>query len=49
MPAIMQVFCADDYQLATPSLAAAVKSVEVYKAQRFSDHAPVTVDYDSKP
>ena len=38
-----------DYQLATRSLAAVVKGVEVYRAQRFSDHAPVTVDYDSKP
>lgn len=35
-----------DYQLVTPDLAPAVKSAEVYVAQRFSDHAPVVIDYD---
>jgi exodeoxyribonuclease III len=35
-----------DYQLATPALAALAREVSVYKAQRFSDHAPLTVDYD---
>lgn len=35
-----------DYHLATPALAAAAKSVEVYKGQWFSDHAPLIVDYD---
>jgi len=35
-----------DYQLATPALAAAARTVSVYKTQRFSDHAPLTVDYD---
>jgi exodeoxyribonuclease-3 len=34
-----------DYHLATPALAAQAKQVEVYKAERFSDHAPLTVDY----
>jgi exodeoxyribonuclease-3 len=42
------VFCASDYQLATPGLAALAKDVSVYKAARFSDHAPLTVDYDFK-
>ncbi len=37
-----------DYHLATPALAAKARSVSVYKAQRFSDHAPLTVDYDLK-
>ena len=37
-----------DYQLATPGLAALAKDVSVYKAARFSDHAPLTVDYDFK-
>jgi exodeoxyribonuclease-3 len=37
-----------DYQLATPALAAQARSVNVYKTQRFSDHAPLTVDYDLK-
>jgi exodeoxyribonuclease-3 len=35
-----------DYQLATPELAAQARGSTVYKAQRFSDHAPLTVDYD---
>ena len=35
-----------DYHLATPALAAAARSAAIYKDQRFSDHAPLTVDYD---
>lgn len=35
-----------DYQLASPNLAARARAVSVYKAQRFSDHAPLIVDYD---
>lgn len=35
-----------DYQIATPRLAAAARHVTVYKDQRFSDHAPLTVDYE---
>ncbi len=35
-----------DYQLATPALAASAQRAAVYKAQRFSDHAPLTIDYD---
>lgn len=35
-----------DYQLATPALAQTATAVSVYKEQRFSDHAPLTVDYD---
>ncbi len=34
-----------DYQLATPSLAAHARSAAIYKSQRFSDHAPLTIDY----
>ena len=34
-----------DYQLATPSLAASLKSCEVWREPRFSDHAPFLVDY----
>lgn len=34
-----------DYQVITPGLAASVKSVHIYKEQRFSDHAPLIVDY----
>ncbi|WNV06842.1 exodeoxyribonuclease III [Candidatus Methylospira mobilis] len=35
-----------DYQIATDKLAAAARTAVVYKEQRFSDHAPLTVDYD---
>ncbi|MBS1227140.1 MAG: exodeoxyribonuclease Xth [Proteobacteria bacterium] len=35
-----------DYQLATPALAASVRQAAVYKDQRFSDHAPLTIDYE---
>lgn len=35
-----------DYQLATPALAATARAAKVYKAQRFSDHAPLTIDYE---
>lgn len=35
-----------DYQLATPALAESVRQAAVYKAQRFSDHAPLIIDYD---
>ncbi len=34
-----------DYQIATPGVAAAAERASVYKAQRFSDHAPLTIDY----
>jgi exodeoxyribonuclease-3 len=35
-----------DFQIATPGIAARAKRASIYKAQRFSDHAPLTVDYD---
>lgn len=35
-----------DYQIITPGLKDKVKSVEIYKEQRFSDHAPLIIDYD---
>jgi len=34
-----------DYQIATPELAELAHSASVYKEQRFSDHAPLCVDY----
>jgi len=37
-----------DYQLVSPALRAAVKSAAIYKNRRFSDHAPLTIDYDGK-
>ena len=35
-----------DYQLATPGIAAAARRVSIYTEQRFSDHAPLTIDYE---
>ncbi|MDR0770767.1 MAG: exodeoxyribonuclease III [Burkholderiales bacterium] len=35
-----------DYQFATPGIAARAQAASIYKAQRFSDHAPLVVDYD---
>ncbi|MEJ1958725.1 MAG: exodeoxyribonuclease III [Nitrosomonadales bacterium] len=35
-----------DYHIATPGIAQAAHSASIYKEQRFSDHAPLTVDYD---
>ncbi len=35
-----------DYHLATPALAATAKAEYIYLAQRFSDHAPLVIDYD---
>jgi exodeoxyribonuclease-3 len=35
-----------DYQVASPSLAGAARAVSIYKDQRFSDHAPLTIDYE---
>lgn len=35
-----------DYQIATPGIAAKAKKAEIFKEQRFSDHAPLTIDYD---
>jgi exodeoxyribonuclease-3 len=37
-----------DYHLATPAIAAKARREEIFLAQRFSDHAPVIVDYDFK-
>jgi exodeoxyribonuclease-3 len=34
-----------DYHLATPALAALARSESIYKAQKFSDHAPISVQY----
>jgi len=35
-----------DYHLATPVLAAGARSHAIYKDEKFSDHAPITIDYD---
>lgn len=35
-----------DYHLATPTLAAGARQHAIYKDTRFSDHAPISIDYD---
>ncbi|MHB8535373.1 MAG: exodeoxyribonuclease III [Sulfuricaulis sp.] len=37
-----------DYQIATPGIAKKAQKVGIYKDRRFSDHAPLTIDYDFK-
>lgn len=34
-----------DYQITTPGIAAKARRAEIYTAQRFSDHAPLIIDY----
>ena len=35
-----------DYHLATPALATLARHEEIYKDEKFSDHAPITIAYD---
>ncbi|MCI0749038.1 MAG: exodeoxyribonuclease III [Nevskiales bacterium] len=35
-----------DYQIVTPTLRNRIRKATVYKAERFSDHAPLVLDYD---
>ena len=35
-----------DYQVTTPALAKKAVRAEIYRDERFSDHAPLTMDYD---
>lgn len=35
-----------DYQVLSPGLAGSVARAKIYKAKRFSDHAPLIMDYD---
>lgn len=37
-----------DYQVVSPGLEAKVKGADIYKDERFSDHAPLIVDYGVK-
>jgi exodeoxyribonuclease-3 len=34
-----------DYHVATPGIASKAKAVAIYKDERFSDHAPLTIEY----
>lgn len=40
------VSCRIDYQIATPGIAARARAASIYKEARFSDHAPLIIDYD---
>lgn len=35
-----------DYQITTPHFASSIRRAEIFKAIRFSDHAPLIIDYD---
>ena len=35
-----------DYEVLSPGLKGSVQSASIYKTQRFSDHAPLTLDFD---
>jgi exodeoxyribonuclease-3 len=35
-----------DYQIVTPGLRDSIRSAAIYKRKRYSDHAPLTLDYD---
>ena len=35
-----------DYQIATPGVGATARKESIYKTKRFSDHAPLTIDYE---
>lgn len=37
-----------DYQIATPGIAATAKKAQIYTEEKFSDHAPLIIDYDFK-
>lgn len=41
----MWVFCTSIYHLATPALAAHAQHAAIYKGEKFSDHAPLTIGY----
>jgi exodeoxyribonuclease-3 len=35
-----------DYHLATPAIASQALSEAIYKDEKFSDHAPITIAYE---
>ena len=35
-----------DYQVVTPGLGALITDARIYRRKRFSDHAPLIMDYD---
>ena len=42
----MQGFCRLDYHLATPAIATHARRAAIYKAEKFSDHSPITMEYE---
>ena len=38
-----------DYQISSPNLKNKISKVAIYRAQKFSDHAPLIIDYDILP
>jgi exodeoxyribonuclease-3 len=42
----MQVFRRSFHHLATPGIAQLARREAIYREQRFSDHAPITVEYE---
>jgi exodeoxyribonuclease-3 len=43
---IAWVFCRSNHRLATPGVAALARKEHIYLDQRFSDHAPLAIDYE---
>ena len=37
-----------DYQIATPAISAKARQAQIYTGQRFSDHAPLVIDYTGR-
>jgi exodeoxyribonuclease III len=37
-----------DYHLATPAMAGLARAESIYKDERFSDHAPITIEYEMR-
>jgi exodeoxyribonuclease-3 len=37
-----------DYMLCTPGIASAGSSASIYREERFSDHAPLIIDFDTE-
>ncbi|HBO81164.1 MAG TPA: exodeoxyribonuclease III, partial [Cupriavidus sp.] len=35
-----------DYHLTTAKIAATARATSIYKDEKFSDHAPLSIDYD---
>jgi exodeoxyribonuclease-3 len=35
-----------DYQITTPAMGSSAKQCTIYKEERFSDHAPLIIDYE---